>query len=446
MFLPFKRRTTIRIISFVIAGIFALCGGIVYSNSRLNSAKLQLAHRYQSSLEELTAGIDNIAVTLEKSLYAGTVGGMCILTGDLELQAGAVESAISSLPIGSEGVTSVSKFVNQVSDFASVLLRKAIKGNNVTEQERESLAYLAEKAVELSAELDEALSLYNSAENWQQSITDALAGIEVETDLIQSVNEMGKTLKDSPALIYDGPFSDHIESRNSKMLESADEISKDRALNIAGECLSVGNKSPKYIYEEYGALPSYRFEYESANISVTKKGGYVSYFRKERNIQSSSIFYNEALLNAKNFLSELNMENFEPTYYYTEENTCVINFAYKQGNVICYPDLVKVGIALDNGEVVFYEADGYIMNHTARTFETPVYTEDEALEVISPYLKLQNTKVALIPSGGLEELLCYEFTCLGDKGETVLVYINTATLAEENILILIKTDGGTLTK
>ena len=103
-------------------------------------------------------------------------------------------------------------------------------------------------------------------------------------------------------------------------------------------------------------------------------------------------------------------------------------------------------MALDNGEIVFYEARGYIMNHSARTFNSPNYTREQAAEVLSPYLKIEGVRQALIPSGGLEELLCYEFACVGDKGEDVLVYVNTATLNEENILILLKTDGGTLTK
>ena len=446
MFLSLKRRWIVRISSFAAAGILILVGAVLQANSRLNSAKLQLAHRYQAALEELTTGIDNIAISLEKSLYAGTSGGMSAITGELELQAGAVETAISSLPIGQEGVTAVSKFVNQVSDFSSVLLRKAVNGNDVTEQERETISSLARTAGELSTRLDEALTLYNTTENWQQGITDALAGVEVESGLVQSINEMGETLKGSPSLIYDGPFSDHIEDRTSKMLQNAEELSKEQAAERAAEYLSVSAKNLEFISEEHGTMPSYHFGYESVSVSVTKKGGYVSYFRKDRAVPNSSLLYNEALGEATEFLDSIDLGRFEPTYYYTEENVCVINFAYRQGEVICYPDLIKVGVALDNGEIVFYEARGYIMNHSARTFNSPNYTREQAAEVLSPYLKIEGVRQALIPSGGLEELLCYEFACVGDKGEDVLVYVNTATLNEENILILLKTDGGTLTK
>lgn len=86
------------------------------------------------------------------------------------------------------------------------------------------------------------------------------------------------------------------------------------------------------------------------------------------------------------------------------------------------------------------------MNHKPRTLKAPVYSADRARQVLSPYLSVQSVAAALIPSGGMEELSCYEFHCTGQKNEDILVYINTETLAEEQLLILLKTDGGTLTK
>ena len=446
MTFSFKKRNLVRVTSFFLAGVLALAGGVIQSRHRLKMTTRQLSHRYQAALEELTSGIDNIAVTLEKSMYAGTSGGMCGLTGELELQAGAVETAISALPLDQEGIGAVSKFVSQVSDFASVLLRKAVNGSDITTEERKSLSSLAETAKTLSTRLDEALSTYNSADNWQRGINDALAGVKTEEELSASVEEMAKQLSDSPTLIYDGPFSDHIEERSSQMLASAEEINEEQAKNIAAEYCGVSAEELEFTSEEHGKMPSYHFGNDNISISVTKRGGFVSYFRKDRDINGSSVKYEQALIKAKTFLENKNLKEFSPTYYYTEENMCVINFAYTQNGVICYPDLIKVGVALDDSEILFYEARGYIMNHSARTLSTPLYTEQQAAAVLSPRLKYKSVNKAIIPSGGQNELYCYEFLCEGLKGEEVLVYVNTQSLYEENILILLKTDGGTLTK
>jgi hypothetical protein len=74
-----------------------------------------------------------------------------------------------------------------------------------------------------------------------------------------------------------------------------------------------------------------------------------------------------------------------------------------------------------------------------------VHTVKEAEKKVSSNLKIVKTAVALIPTKKGKEDRCFEFTCT--DGETdVLVYINVMNLAEEEILILLKNDGGTLAK
>ena len=86
------------------------------------------------------------------------------------------------------------------------------------------------------------------------------------------------------------------------------------------------------------------------------------------------------------------------------------------------------------------------MNHKGRTLKVPLHTAKEAEKIINPHLDVKNIRLAVIPSSGQKELYCYEFLCVGDQKEEILVYVNTETLAEEQIFILLKTDGGTLTK
>jgi len=54
--------------------------------------------------------------------------------------------------------------------------------------------------------------------------------------------------------------------------------------------------------------------------------------------------------------------------------------------------------------------------------------------------------VALVPSDSTAEKRCYEFTCISEEGREILIYINVMTLEEEQIFILLKTDGGVLAK
>ncbi|MBQ7726078.1 MAG: germination protein YpeB, partial [Clostridia bacterium] len=168
--------------------------------------------------------------------------------------------------------------------------------------------------------------------------------------------------------------------------------------------------------------------------------------RQSRSTGNSILEYRQALDKAERYLYAIGMTGFTETYYYVDEGVCVINFSYLDGKTICYTDLIKVGVAMDNGEIMLYEASGYLTNHTDRAFETPAISEKEAAEKVSDGLKIKQTALALIPTAGASEVRCYEFLCETSDGQEILVYINAMTGAEEDILILLKSDGGTLTK
>ena len=110
-----------------------------------------------------------------------------------------------------------------------------------------------------------------------------------------------------------------------------------------------------------------------------------------------------------------------------------------------YPDLIKVKIALDNGEVLGIEATNYLNSHNEnRNLKTPKITKEQALELVNPKLEIISTDMAIIPTEWNTEIQCWEI-----KGKTsendFIVYINVETGEEEDILMIIDTPNGTLT-
>ena len=84
------------------------------------------------------------------------------------------------------------------------------------------------------------------------------------------------------------------------------------------------------------------------------------------------------------------------------------------------------------------------MNHRRRTETTPAISKNQAREKISPLLTVKDEKLAIIPTPGKYEVLCWEFTCESEDGTGVLVYINAETGREQQVFILKETPGGTL--
>ena len=135
----------------------------------------------------------------------------------------------------------------------------------------------------------------------------------------------------------------------------------------------------------------------------------------------------------------------EPTYYLKQGGAVTINYAYKQDNVTIYPDLIKLKIALDNGQVLGMETSGYLNNHTERTIVTPKISMEEAKESLNKKLELTSEGLAIIPTEWKTEIFCYEFKGKVD-GTDFLVYINTETGEEEDILVIVETPDGILTQ
>ena len=101
-------------------------------------------------------------------------------------------------------------------------------------------------------------------------------------------------------------------------------------------------------------------------------------------------------------------------------------------------------MSLLDGEILGIETTGYINCHTERNIAKAKITIEEAKEKLNKKLNIESEGMAIIPTEWKTETLCYEFK--GKVNETeFLVYINAETGEEEQILVIIETEGGILT-
>ena len=269
-----------------------------------------------------------------------------------------------------------------------------------------------------------------------------------------SFSNLDSNFGEYEGLIYDGAYSEHIESAEKKGLignEISEEEAKNIAKNIIGEERIEEINSNGLI--ENGNIVVYDFlvkikDGDNNNpmiISISKIGGHVVLMNYNRDISEEKLSQDEANNIGKEFLNSRGFTNMKATYYLKQENSVTINYAYEQDGVVIYPDLIKVKIALDNGEVLGMETTGYLNNHTERNIPSVKITEEEAKQNLNKNLEITGSGLAIIPTEWKTEIFCYEFK--GKINDTdFLVYINAETGAEENILVIIDTPNGVLTQ
>lgn len=433
-----KKRTLVRLITFFTAGLLILTALLITSFYNAKQARQQLNTLYMKSLSELAQSTGSIKNTLSKTIYSGTPKQLTSLSSDLKSDASDAKQCLSGLPLNNVQLDNLNKFLSQVGNYSEYIANTAENGKHLTIDEYTNLAELYNYASLLSDEL------YSMEKNVQNGIVNIS---KTKNTLIQSksvtvpqitdnFNAFEENTEASPQLIYDGPFSDHILQKQSQLLKDAYPVKQSEALAKAADFIQLPADHLTPASDENGKMPSYCFSSDNGYISVTKSGGYISYMLKNRTITKMNLTVPDALNNANVFLRNSGYDNLTTTYYQTLDNICTINFAVKTNNIVYYTDLIKVSVAMDNGEIIAFDARGYLMNNKNRPVQNDIITLNEAKESLSPLLKVEQARLSVIPTNGQNEILCYEFLCTSRNDQQVLVYINALTKAEENILIL----------
>lgn len=446
-----SKRNLIRIISFICAAIVALSAAAVSNYVRAEKLDRINTNSQQRALTELTTCMSNIQQGLSKEFYTATAPMAEKLSSEIWREASQAKSCLSVLPVSDILLENTFKFLSQVGAFCSSLSEKAAKGEKISEEEYASLEELIKYSKELTSRLENMCAYLENGALTFESTDDAVAAMSEELDSMDfetAISDAEQALVDYPTLIYDGPFSDHILQKEPEMTKGKEEISEAAATEAAANFSGIAIEKLKREEDENGTLASYTFssEEDGVVISITKRGGYLSYMLGSSYAGVSKLSAEEAIERGLEYLKSHGINNMKESYYSINDGICTVNYAYVQNGVICYPDLIKISVAMDTGKVISVDARGYLVNHFARSDVNPVLTSENAAKSLSPYLTVKDVKTAVIPTDSGNEILCYEFLCEGTGNEELLVYINAATGEEENIFFLLYSDNGILVR
>ena len=443
-----KRLVWIFVIILIVAILFL--GYKLYKKNK--ESMLANENLYNQSLYELIYYMDNVKNYLAKATISTSASNAAESLTNVWREANLAQTYLSMLPIQAHELENTEKFLNQVSDYSYSLSRKNFKGESLSQEEIENLQELHKYSIEINNVVNQISFDLNAGNlNWSD-----LTGNR-DVDFAQQVNSnfnlansLEENLHQYSGLIYDGAYSEHIVSREKKMLKG-DDISEDDAKNKAKEF--IGNENIKeitnYGFSENASVPSYTFNIvnnkdENITISISKIGGYIVYMNTNKQIDVENLNYEEANKKGKTFLGQKGFINMKQTYYLKNNGVMTINYAYSQDGVIMYPDLIKVKVALDDGQILGIETTGYLNNHTERNISNKVkISKEKAREKLNKKLNIQSEILAVIPTEWKTEILCYEFKGKVEDTE-YLVYINAENGEEEQILIITNTPNGQL--
>ena len=413
-------------------------------------------NQYNMAFYELVDYVQNVEIYLAKSLISSSPEHGAETLTHVWREANLAQAYLSRLPIDSVELEKTAKFLNQVSDYSYSLSRKNIYNEELTEEDLKNLEDLHNYSVELRNTLDQLSADINDGRiKWGELTKKGKVAFAQEVSNISknSFSNLEENFHEYSGLIYDGAFSEHMTSSQKKGL-TGDNIDEEKAKQIATDFigkdgaqeinLSGKSENTDIITYDFSVKVNNENE-ENMNISITEKGGHVLLMNYNRNVEAELISQEEADKIGKQFLEDRGLNNMKETYYLKQDGIVTINYAYKQDEVTVYPDLIKLKIALDNGEVMGIETKGYLNSHEERKIPEVKITKEKAKESLNKNLEITSESLAIIPTEWQTEVLCWEFK--GKVNDTdFLVYVNAETGKEEDILVITNTPNGTLTQ
>lgn len=412
-------------------------------------------NQYNMAFYELVDYVQNVETYLAKSLISNTSEHGAETLTHVWREANLAQVYLSRLPIDSVELEKTAKFLNQVSDYSYSLSRKNINREKLSQEELDNLQKLHDYSVELENTLNQLSADLNDGRiSWGELTKEGTVAFAQQVSNISkdSFSNLEENFHEYSGLIYDGAFSEHMTSSEKKGL-TGDNISEEQAKEIAKKFIGENkvqeiNLSSK---SENTDMVTYDFSVKVNNekeanmtISISEKGGHVVFMNYNRNIEVESITQERADAIGKEFLSSHGFENMKETYYLKQDGILTINYAYEQDGVVIYPDLIKLKIALDNGEVMGIETTGYLNSHEQRNIAEVKISKEQAKQNLNTKLNIKSENLAIIPTEWKTEVLCWEFKGTVDNTD-FLVYINAQTGKEEDILVIVDTPNGTLT-
>lgn len=426
-----------------ILGLTTLGFGIGYGvmTGQANNYAVQLENNYKKNYYELVDNVNTADMNISKLLASNNETYKAKQLGELAQGAKDMQSNIASLPLSSDNIVQSVKFINQMSGYTQILEQKISEGGTLSDEDLQTLRQMHDALTEMKRFLNRM-----SAEIMHgYSILDA--SLKVDGDYSSFSMDFAQIKADDtdyPTMIYDGPFSDSVVNQKVKGLSGA-EISKEDAYKVVDtKFKNISNL--KYDGQTNGKFKTYNFSLLNSDgqklfVQTTKVGGKILTVSGTVKSGMDNISFEQAQKIAIDFAKENDVEDASVVWSEELDSQAYFNIAPKQRGIILYPDLVKVKIDMENGNVIGYDSMAYWTNHAERNLGTAKVSKESARAEVDDSFETNDGRLVLAPLDYNREVLCWEFECQRN-GSTYYIYINAESGIEENILKVVETSDG----
>ncbi len=457
----FRSRVTIPLLT--VALVASLVWGFTQFRARRNW-EIRAENQYNRSFSELSIHVGELENKLAEALVSNSRPHLVKTFSDIWRQAYLSQEDLGQLPLTSVELSRTKEFLAKVGAFSHSIVTKLNQNTNsaaVPAATGESVQYLSDRDWEtLNALHQQARYLADQLVDLQESILEAderwlpvdrlsTAALAADVSDRLETNKITKSfmmMEDGFKRLPDPEMEGNLLSIKPvpKGITGA-EISQEQGREIASSF--VNKEDPRYevAYDEKinGDHPLYLYTLKkkdnkgkaaaSGRLAVTVKGGHVAWMLKERSVAEQNLSLDEAKEAARKYMESRGYRGLTPVGAEEYRNVAVVSLCSQSGETVIYPEMIKVQVALDDGEIMGVETMSYLTFHDPqRRISTPGLSVAAARSRLNKRFNVESIKEAIILNDQYQEVLTYE--CVGRIGQNrYRVYLNADTGEEERI-------------
>ncbi|HOJ78722.1 MAG TPA: germination protein YpeB [Bacillota bacterium] len=415
--------------------------------------EINAENQYQRAFEELTAHVNNMEVELSKSLVTASFPQTIKLLTNIWRESNASQENLGQLPLNSVDLSRTKMFLAQAGAFSlNTAQEKLINGSQLTEAEWKILKEFHNQSRLAARHLRNLQQrFYTERTRWLEvdrlgmiAATTANTATRVNNNKITKAFLMLEDgMKRVPDIEFEGSDLDFVPKPTGL---TGPKITAQQAVERARNFIDPKFRNAEIRYERMinGGFPSYmilvtnrKTPYRDLRLSVSVKGGHVAWMLGNREVRKSKLNLNQAKKRALEFSYRNGYRSLQAVSIEEYQNTATITLVPVRNEVLYYPELIKIQVALDNGDILGFEAINYLTFYEPDSGAFPKkpiakISRERLSKIVSPHLKVRRIQLAQVLDQMYNKVLCYEVD--GTQGnDRFLIYYNANTGREEKI-------------
>ncbi|KHF40359.1 germination protein YpeB [Halalkalibacter okhensis] len=405
--------------------------------------KVTAENNYQRAFHELAFHIDQIEDQLGATLAMNSRRQLTPALADVWRVVSLAQENIGQLPLSSVDLGKTEEFLFKLGRFSYRTSIRDLEKEPLTDKEYETLQKLYEYSKEIREEVRKSQAMMlDSGDQWIDIEEEMRATQEPLSNMVvNNLEVMNKSIQSYSETEWGAGLAS-IDDLNGELKEALDgePVTKEEAEEIARDYLQVDENTPVHVADTGDGLeyPAYTIVADDPDhetnyyMDMSINGGEPIWFLQDRQIEEQNISLNEAVNIAEEYLEKHGKDSMQLVDSRQYDSIAMLEFVHLENNTRVYTDLIRLEVALDDGDVLGYEAKSYLIHHKDRDIPDPELTNEEARERLNPRLDVMEDHLAVIENDLGQEVLCYEYFGVIED-QTYRLFINAEDGEEEKV-------------